>query len=128
MSAAPTSVLVVEDNPTSLKLISRVLELEGFAVRTATSAVEALNEMGAETPSVLVTDIQLPGIDGLELVRRVRATPQLADLPIVAVTAHAMENDRMRILAAGCDEHLTKPIDAQALVRIVSEQAAEGRA
>jgi two-component system cell cycle response regulator DivK len=104
-------VLIVDDHPLNLDLARVVLEADGFIVDLAADVDEAWARLRAARPDIALVDIQLPGVDGLSLVRAVRATPGLQDLPLIAFTAHAMQGDEQRFLAAGCDGYLAKPID-----------------
>lgn len=108
-------VLVVDDTPLNLKLLSVLLDTQGYRVRTATTAEEALALLTTYVPRLLLVDIRLPGMDGLALVRELRAAPRLSSLVIVAVTASAMKGDEKAALEAGCDGYVTKPIDTRAL-------------
>lgn len=108
-------ILAIDDNPANLKLIRVLLSAHGYDVRTATDAEEALELLAVETPALILMDIQLPGMDGLELSRRLKADPATRGITIVAVTAYAMKGDEARALAAGCDGYLPKPIDVTAL-------------
>lgn len=118
-------ILVVDDNEVNLKLLRLLLESEGHAVRTASSAVEALALLEQEArPQVILMDIQLPGMDGLELTRRLKADPRYGDIPVIAVTANAMKGDADRALAAGCDDYLTKPIDLEILLATIEARLA----
>jgi CheY-like chemotaxis protein len=123
---AGEAVLIVDDNPTNLKLARIVLEGEGFVVETANDAEEALRKLETSHPRVILMDIQLPGIDGLELTRRLKADAAHADILIVAVTAYAMKGDEEKALAAGCDGYVKKPIDAEGLPRMILAQLAAG--
>jgi CheY-like chemotaxis protein len=115
----PAKVLVVDDHPLNLKLVRVLLESEGYQVKTATNAAEALEALGGFRAQLLLVDIQLPDLDGLELTRRVRLAEATRDLPIVAVTAYAMKGDAEKMLGAGCDAYVPKPIDTRALVALV---------
>lgn len=127
MSAAE-SILIVDDNPTNLKLLRVVLAAEGYDVMTANDAEEALRQLATARPRLILMDIQLPGIDGLELTRRLKADPAHTGIRIVALTAYAMKGDEEKARAAGCDGYVTKPIDVEALPRIVREYlTARGR-
>jgi CheY-like chemotaxis protein len=106
-------ILVVDDNAANVKLARFVLERRGYLVRVATDADEALKEIEASPPRLVLMDVQLPGVDGLTLTRQLKAAPRTRDLVIVAFTAFAMESDRQKALAAGCDGFLTKPIDTR---------------
>ena len=115
-----TNVLVVDDNPTNLKLIAYLLQAKGYEVRTATDAESALDQVHEAPPSLILMDLQLPGMDGLELTRRLKSDPQTREIIVIAVTAYAMKGDEERALAAGCDGYIPKPVDTRALPRIVA--------
>jgi len=117
---AGESVLVVDDNPTNLKLVAYVLTSRGFDVRTAVDAETALTAIAARAPRLILMDLQLPGIDGLELTRRLKADPQTKGIVILAVTAYAMKGDEERARAAGCDGYVAKPIDTRTLPDVVA--------
>ena len=104
-------ILIVDDNAANLKVARLALEGEGFEVRVAEDAEAALAVLGEFRPGLILMDIQLPGIDGLELTRRLKADAATHDIVIVAVTAFAMKGDREKALAAGCDGYIAKPID-----------------
>jgi CheY-like chemotaxis protein len=108
-------VLVVDDNPISRELIHEVLENSDLIVMEAENGEEALNMIVLERPDIVLLDIQLPMFDGYEVLHRVRSDPRLAKLPVIALTAYAMQQDREKALAAGFDDYITKPIDAAAL-------------
>jgi two-component system, cell cycle response regulator DivK len=108
-------ILIVDDNPTNLKLTRIVLAKEGYRVETANNAEEAIKVMmGGLKPRLILMDLQLPGMDGLTLTRRLKAAPETQDIVIVALTAYAMKGDEEKARAAGCDGYLAKPIDTQA--------------
>ena len=109
------AILIVDDNPVNMKLIRVLLAGEGYEVRTASDATEALDILQAFRPGLILLDIQLPGIDGLELTRRLKSQPSTRDIPILGLTAYAMKGDEERILAAGCDGYIPKPIDTRTL-------------
>lgn len=113
-------VLAVDDHPVNLKLIRVLLAGEGYDVRTAPDADEAQREIAAFRPELILMDLQLPGMDGFELTRRLKADPERRDIVIVAMTAYAMKGDDQRARAAGCDGYLTKPLDTRALPAIVA--------
>jgi len=117
-------ILVVDDNPQNLKLVRVLLLSEGYVVRTATDAEEALEVLRTFLPDVILMDIQLPGMDGLELTRRLKADPVHSEIIIIALTAYAMKGDEERVIAAGCDGYVAKPIDTDRLPRIISEHIA----
>jgi CheY-like chemotaxis protein len=107
------SVLIVDDHELNVKLMRSVLRLEGFEVRTASSADDALRSLDECVPDLVVMDVQLPGRDGLTLTRELRADERFRSLRIVAVTSYAMADDRERAMRAGCDAYFSKPIDTR---------------
>jgi two-component system, cell cycle response regulator DivK len=109
MSSA-REILVVEDNPQNYELVEFLLEDAGFSVRRAADAEELRRQLAAALPDMILMDIQLPGVDGMSLVREVRAMADAGARPIVALTAHAMRGDRERFIAAGFDGYISKPI------------------
>jgi CheY-like chemotaxis protein len=114
-------ILIVDDNPMNLKLVRVLLAAEGYQVGTATNAEEALLAIDSFQPRLILMDIQLPGMDGLELTRRLKAAPATRSAIIVAVTAYAMKGDKERAMAAGCDGYLSKPIDTRTLPAIIAD-------
>ena len=113
------SILVVEDNSDNMKLISWVMEDEGYALTCVESAEEALEVLDKEPFDLVLMDISLPGMDGKEATRRLRAKPEFDSLPILAVTAHAITGDVEQILASGVSAMITKPIDEDQLLQTV---------
>jgi CheY-like chemotaxis protein len=113
-------ILIVDDNPTNLKLARVLLTSEGYQVRTAIDAEEALALLQLAHPRLILMDIQLPGVDGLEFTRRLKADPATSDITVLAMTAYAMKGDADRAGAAGCDGYISKPIDTRALPRIIA--------
>jgi CheY-like chemotaxis protein len=107
-------ILVVEDNERNLKLLRDVLEYAGYDVRTARTAEDGITLAVSEPPDLVLMDLQLPGIDGMEALRRLRGSPLTAGIPVVAVTAQAMKHDRERALEAGFDGYVEKPISVRA--------------
>ena len=107
-------ILVVEDNERNLKLLRDVLEYAGYDVRVARTGEDGVTLAVKEPPDLVLMDLQLPGIDGMEALRQLRASPRTADIPVVAVTAQAMKQDRERALEAGFDGYLEKPISVRA--------------
>ncbi len=108
-------VLVVEDVPLNLELIREVLESAGHVVYEAGTATDGLAQAHALAPDVVLMDIRLPDMDGLEATRRLRGDPSLAGLTVIALTAQAMRGDADLALAAGCDAYITKPIDVRTI-------------
>ncbi len=117
MSGEP--ILIVDDNATNMKLVRILLASEGYDVRTAADAEEALNVLKEFYPRLILMDVQLPGIDGLELTRRLKSDPATQDIMILGLTAYAMKGDKERIVAAGCDGYVPKPIDTRTLAQLV---------
>ena len=115
------SILIVDDNAANLKLVRIVLAAEGYGVLTASDAEEALEVLRDFTPRLILMDIQLPGMDGLELTRRLKADPKTQGICIVGLTAYAMKGDEERIRAAGCDGYIAKPIDTRRLAGQLKE-------
>ena len=109
-------VLLVEDNEQNLELAQFLLEEAGLTVEAARNAFEARQAMTREQPALVLMDIDLPGIDGLDLVSEIRRKPQWRRLPVVALTAHAMRGDRERFLAGGCSGYISKPIQVASFV------------
>lgn len=107
----PPRVLIVDDNPINLELASLVLLGAGMQVTQADGAASALQVLSQSRPDLVLLDIQMPHVDGLALLRQLRADPATADLVVVAFTAYAMKGDRERLLAAGCDGYISKPIE-----------------
>ena len=107
-------ILVVEDNERNLKLLRDVLEYAGYDVRVARTAEDGITLAVKEPPDLVLMDLQLPGIDGMEALRQLRENPRTADIPVVAVTAQAMKQDRERALDAGFNGYIEKPISVRA--------------
>jgi two-component system cell cycle response regulator DivK len=123
---AGESILVVEDNDTNLRLFVFLLSAKGYQVRGATDARQALELLRNFRPRLILMDLQLPGTDGYELTRRLKADPDTRDILIIALTAYAMRGDEEKALAAGCDGYITKPIDTRALPVRIAEYLASG--
>jgi CheY-like chemotaxis protein len=121
---AGVPVLIVDDNPTNLKLLSYILSSQGYDVRTASDAASALAALQARRPDVILMDLQLPGMDGLELSRALKADPATRGIVILAVTAYAMKGDEERVRAAGCDGYIAKPIDTRTFPALVASYLA----
>jgi CheY-like chemotaxis protein len=117
--SAPPYVLVVDDHPMNVRLLECTLEIRGIATRVARNAEETIRALEEELPGVVLMDVQLPGMDGLTLTRKLRADPRYATLPIVAVTAYAMPSDERAARDAGCTAFVPKPIDTTALGDLV---------
>ena len=113
-------ILLTEDNEANIQLLTDYLTDEGYRVVTARNGLEAIERATAERPALVLMDIQMPVMDGLEATRRIRADTQLADIPIIALTALAMPGDRERCLAAGVNDYLSKPISLKKLVGTIA--------
>jgi CheY-like chemotaxis protein len=123
---AGESILVVEDNDTNLRLFIYLLSAKGYQVRGAANAQQALELLRNFHPRMILMDLQLPGTDGYELTRSLKADPGTRDIIIIALTAYAMRGDEEKALAAGCDGYITKPIDTRALPARIAEYLASG--
>lgn len=113
-------ILVVEDNEKNMKLVRDLLGFKGYRVAEAVTGEEGVRMAAAEVPALILMDYQLPGIDGIEAFRRIRANPQTAHVPIVAVTASAMPEETTKMMAAGFDGFLTKPLNIKEFVSAVA--------
>jgi PAS domain S-box-containing protein len=120
-------LLLVDDHEPNVRALGSYLTAAGYRVAIAHSGLEAIERVRAEHPSLIVMDIQMPGIDGLETTRRIHAMKGLAGTPVVALTALAMPNDRQRSLDAGIDEYVTKPVRLSRLASIIERMLAERR-
>lgn len=122
-------ILLVEDEPDTRELVRLTLELDGHEVVEAGTAEEGILRARASRPDLILMDLSLGGqFDGLEATKRLRADPAFEETPIIALTAHAMQGDRERSLAAGCDDHWTKPIiDLAAFKKEVATASSRGR-
>lgn len=110
------TVLVIEDNKDNLKIMTYSLQRAGYQVLAAETGEEGFKMAVTERPFFIVMDINLPGIDGIETTKRIRASEVDGNIPIIAVTSYAMTGDRERMLAAGCDGYIEKPIDPITIV------------
>jgi len=113
-------ILIVEDNPQNRYLMSFLLEQQGYELLVAEDGAAALDMLEREVPDLILMDMQLPRIDGYEATRRIKADQRFRDIPLVALTAHSMERDEERARQAGCDEFVTKPVDADGLLALVA--------
>ena len=111
----PATVLVAEDNAYNVMAISEYLEAKGYKLVFAVDGLDALAKAAESSPDLILMDIQMPNMDGLEATRRLRADPAFASIPIIALTAHAMGGDRERCLAAGATDYLSKPVKLKEL-------------
>ena len=115
------NVMVVEDNEKNRKLMRVVLKAKGYNVIEAATGEEALKLLKNQKPDIILMDIQLPGIDGLTLIKQIKASVVTKDIPIIAVTAYAMKGDEQKILDTGCNAYVSKPINTQELPLIVEK-------
>ena len=104
------TVLIVEDNELNMKLFHDLLDVQGYRVLQATNGKEAMEQVRAERPDLILMDIQLPEVSGLDVTRQIKSDPAIADIPVIAVTAFAMKSDEERIRDGGCEDYLAKPI------------------
>ena len=116
-----TKILLVEDNEMNRDMLSRRLQKNGYEVVMAVDGEEGVAKAQSEAPALILMDMSLPGIDGWEATRRLKAAPQTQNIPVIALTAHAMSDDRDKALAAGCDDFDTKPVE---LPRLLSKMQA----
>ncbi len=114
------TILCIEDSPDNRLLVRRVLEAEGYHFVEARDASTALEVIAAQTPDLILMDINMPDIDGYTLTARLRAMPLMQNMPIIAMTANVMKGDRERSLEAGCDGYIQKPIDVDKLPKQIS--------
>jgi CheY-like chemotaxis protein len=116
------TILVAEDNVMNQKLMKAVIEKLGFSCEIAENGLQALNKLMQKDYLMLLLDMQMPVMDGLELIKIIREDIQRCDLYVVALTAHAMKGDRERFLAAGCDYYLPKPVDLDKLSQVLESK------
>ncbi len=113
------TVLCIEDNTTNMLLVSRVVEAEGHRLVRAEDGERAVEELKLGAPDLILLDVNLPGMNGLDLARRIRDEMQYETVPIIAVTANVLVGDKERCLAAGCNDYLPKPLDIRRLREIM---------
>ena len=119
-------VLVVEDNDKNMKLFRDVLQATGYETLEATTGEDAVELATTHEPALVLMDVQLPGISGIEALARLRGDERTASTPVLALTAQAMDGDRERFLASGFDGYLSKPVDVLELIRTVREHCDRG--
>ena len=120
------TILIVEDNEKNLKLVRDVLQVKGYQTLEAGTAEEGLKIVAEKKPDLVLMDIQLPGMNGIEALRVLRADPATALIPVVAITASVMQQDRQQIMSGGFDGFVAKPVNLKNLLDTV-QQAAKGR-
>jgi CheY-like chemotaxis protein len=117
---AHNRILLIEDNPSNRELTVMVLNGNGYEVDIAEDGQEGLQKVRTNLYDLVLMDVRLPGMDGLTLTRMLKSDPKTADIPVVALTAHAMKGDEQEALAAGCAGYITKPIEVSKFVRQIS--------
>lgn len=113
-------ILIIEDNPRNLKLARDILNHAGYETLEAENAEDGLALARARHPDLVLMDVQLPGMDGVQALSRLRSDPETCDIPVIALTAFAMKDDRERFLAAGFDRYVAKPLDIREFPRQVA--------
>ena len=126
MTPSAAKILLIEDNELNRDMLSRRLRKRGYEVVTAVDGETGIATAQAEAPALILMDVSLPGIDGWEATRRLRAAPQTRHIPIVALTAYATPSDRDKALAVGCDDFDTKPIDLPRLLEKIESLLNQG--
>ncbi|HOO12593.1 MAG TPA: response regulator [Bacillota bacterium] len=114
-------ILVIEDNPINLELITYILKAFNYTVLTATNGSEGIELAHSQRVDLIICDVHLPGMDGYQVARRLKGHPVLGNIPLVAVTALAMMGDRERVLAAGFDSYISKPIIPEKFIKQIEE-------
>ena len=123
-----TRILYVEDNEDNVYMLVRRLKRKGYEVAVATDGAKGIEMARTDAPSLILMDLSLPVLDGWEATRQIKAAPETRDIPIIALSAHAMEGDRESALAAGCDDYDTKPVEFDRLLGKIEAQLAKGDA
>ena len=114
-------ILIVEDDPKNLKLIRDLLQIRGYTTLEATDGKQGVDMARAKMPDLILMDIQMPVMDGFEAISILKADPVTKSIPIIALTAFAMQGDRKKCMDAGCNDYITKPLDTRAFVTKVKE-------
>jgi CheY-like chemotaxis protein len=120
-------VLYIEDEPLNIRLVQKMLNFSGCEVSIAETGLEGIAKAASEVPQVILLDINLPDIDGFEVARNIKAMPQCAHIPIIALTALTLYRDRERSLNMGCDDYLPKPTSRVELINKIQEHASKPR-
>jgi two-component system cell cycle response regulator DivK len=118
----PKTVLIVEDNELNMKLFADILEAHGYEVIRAVDGMEGLQSAKKYHPDLVLMDIQLPEISGIEVIKTIKQDPNLKHIPIVAISAFAMNGDRERIMESGCETYISKPVNVGRFVEVIKEQ------
>jgi two-component system cell cycle response regulator DivK len=124
----PKKVLAIEDNKTNMVLISRIVEAEGHVLLQAMDGPSALELLKEEIPDIILLDINIPGIHGLDIARRIKMDDRLWQIPVIATTANVLVGDKERCLEAGCDDYLPKPLDIRRLREMMRQYLENGTA
>ena len=119
-------ILYVEDNPRNMRLVGKILRLADYDFIEAENGNLGLHKAITESPDLILMDVNLPDIDGLEVTARLKAIPEVCKIPVIALTANAMYGDRERCLAAGCDDYLSKPVMRDDLLKAVNRLIEDG--
>jgi len=114
-------ILVIEDQEDNRQIVRDLMTASGYELIEATTGEEGLEAAARERPDLILMDIQLPGIDGYEVTRRIKANPKLSKIPIIAVTSYALSGDDKKAFAAGCDGYVTKPYSPRLLLAKIRE-------
>jgi len=114
-------ILIAEDNPQNMRLVEMLLRAKGYTLLKATDGEKAIDIATRERPDIIIMDIHLPKMGGLEVTRRLRQLPALSHIPIIALTAYAMKGDKEKFIKGGCDAYLAKPINTRELPKVISE-------
>ncbi len=123
-----TRILYVEDNEDNVYMLVRRLKRKGYEVVVAVDGAKGVEMARTDAPSLILMDLSLPVLDGWEATRQIKAAPETRDIPIIALSAHAMEGDRDSAIAAGCDDYDTKPVEFDRLLGKIEAQLAKGDA
>ncbi len=118
-------ILVVEDDETNIQILSRLLTMKGYEHVVASNRKDAVRLASEELPDLILMDVNIPGMDGLETTTRFKRDPKLTDIPVIALTANAMKSDRERCLAAGCDGYMQKPVGVSDLRREITRYSSQ---
>jgi len=113
-------ILIVEDNPLNMRLLEMTLRAKNYTLLKATDGEEALDMAMRERPDLIIMDIQLPKMSGLEVTRKLRETPAFNHTPIIGITAYAMKGDKEKVIESGCDAYLSKPINTRELPEVIA--------
>lgn len=121
MTSDAKKIVIVEDNPFNMELVHDILAIKGYDIYEAVDAEQGLEIIARVKPDLVLMDIQLPGMDGIEATRLIKSQESTKNIPVVAVTANAMKGDREEIISQGFDDYISKPIELTALIEKVAE-------